>query len=173
MSVRFQVLLITFAMFGGLNLSTAATATLGWNPSAPSATASYNLYYGTNSGNYTTKLNLGNVTTAAVSNLNAGTTYYFSVTTVATNGVESAFSSEITYLPPGVLALSQRVHPSDPMLLNFPVAPGHWYEVQASTDMQNWATIGQTAVATANVWQQFSDPDAGSYNSRFYRLILH
>jgi len=107
-----------------------------------------------------------------ISNLTAGITYYFSATTVDTNGVESVFSAETTYLVPGILALSQRANPGG-LLLQFPVATGHWYEVQASTDLKTWATIGQTAVATANVWQQFSDTNAGSFSSRFYRLILH
>jgi len=173
MSVRFQVLLIMFAVLVGFNFATAATATLGWNANSPANTAGYNVYYGTTSGDYTAKLNVGNVTSATISNLNAGATYYFSVTTVNTNGNESAFSAEITYLVPGLVTLSQRANASAPMMLQFSVSPGHWYEVQASTDLRTWATIGQTAVATANVWQPFSDTNAGAFSSRYYRLIVH
>jgi hypothetical protein len=59
------------------------------------------------------------------------------------------------------------------MTVNFPVAPGHWYEVQASVDLQNWTTIYQTDVESANDVEQFSDPDTALYPSRFYRIVLH
>ena len=170
---KFYAVLIAIGMLAGLNRAAAATATLGWNASSSSDTAGYNLYYGTTSGNYTTKLAVGNVTSATISNLTAGVTYYFSATTVDTNGNESAYSNEATFIVPGILTMSKGVNPGDPMLIQFPVASGHWYEVQASTDLHNWATIGQTAVATSNTWLQFTDPNAGSYSSRFYRLVLH
>lgn len=173
MKTKFQVLFILFAMLASCNLATAATAILGWNASSSSDTAGYNVYYGTTSGNYTTKFNAGNVTSATISNLTAGVTYYFSATTVDTNGNESAFSNEASFIVPGILTLSNGVNPGDPMLIQFPVAPGHWYEVQASTDLQNWITISQTDVATSNTWLQFTDPNAGAFSSRFYRLVLH
>ena len=49
----------------------------------------YKIYYGTESGNYTTVLNVGNVTSFTVPNLTANTTYYFVVTAYDAAGVES------------------------------------------------------------------------------------
>jgi|GEM_PF-5013308 len=49
----------------------------------------YKIYYGTESGNYTTVLNVGNVTSFTVPNLTANTTYYFVVTVYDAAGVES------------------------------------------------------------------------------------
>jgi hypothetical protein len=56
--------------------------------------AGYKIYYGTSSGNYTTIIDVGNVTTYFINNLVLGT-YYFTVTTYNTSGVESAYANEI------------------------------------------------------------------------------
>lgn len=173
MSNKKPVVFVVLGLLVSLNFAAASTATLAWNASPSSGTAGYNVYYGTTSGNYTTKLTVGNTTSATISNLTAGVTYYFSATTVDTNGMESDFSNETTFIVPGVLTMSKGANPGDPALIQFPVASGHWYEVQASTDLQTWTTIWQTDVATSNTVLQFTDPDAGSYSSRFYRLVLH
>ena len=146
---------------------------MAWNPSVSTNVAAYNVYYGMTSGIYTAKLAVGNVTTATISNLTAGVTYFFVATTVGVNGNESVFSSEASFIVPGVMTMSQGASPGDSMLIKFPVAPGHWYEVQATTDFQSWITIWQTAVATSNAWVQFTDPNASRFSSRFYRLSLH
>jgi hypothetical protein len=59
------------------------------------------------------------------------------------------------------------------MIITFPVAPGQWYEVQASVDLQTWSTIYQTEVASSNATLQFSDTNSSAFPSRFYRLVLH
>ncbi len=56
--------------------------------------AGYTLYYGNSSGNYTTTVNVGNVTTYTFTNLAAGT-YYFAVTAYDTSGNQSAYSNEV------------------------------------------------------------------------------
>jgi hypothetical protein len=43
---------------------------------------------------------VGNATTGTVTGLVGGVTYFFAVTAVATNGAESAYSSEVSYTPP-------------------------------------------------------------------------
>ena len=139
---------------------------------SPDATG-YNVYYGMNSGIYPDKLSVGNVTTATISNLTAGVTYFFVATTVGINGNESVFSDEARFIVPGVMTMSQGANRGDSMLIKFPVAPGHWYESQATTDFQSWITIWQTAVATSNAWGHFTDPNASGPNSRLYRLSLH
>ncbi len=57
--------------------------------------AGYKIYYGTSSGNYTTILNVGNVTTYTISNLTPGT-YYFAVTAYDTQNLESTYSNEVS-----------------------------------------------------------------------------
>ena len=55
------------------------------------------VYYGTVAGSPSTSINVGNVTTATVSNLNDATTYFFSVAAYNSAGLESQRSSEISY----------------------------------------------------------------------------
>jgi hypothetical protein len=170
---KFHAWLILWALFLGLHHAAAATVSLGWSPSSDTNVVGYNIYYGTSSGDYTSEVAIGNVSVITVSNLTFGATYYFAATAVDSAGNESGFSNEIQYIIPGILTLSAGANPGDPMLIKFPVAPTHWYEVQASVDLQSWTTIWQTEVATSNEWVQFSDPDASQFPSRFYRLVLH
>jgi len=58
--------------------------------------AGYKVYYGTTPVNYTTSLDIGNVTTYTVTGLSSGTTYYFAVIAYNTNGGESGFSNEVS-----------------------------------------------------------------------------
>jgi hypothetical protein len=72
--------------------------TLAWDP-CPDV-AGYRLYEGVASGVYTITNAVGNATTGTVTGLVGGVTYFFAVTAVATNGAESAYSSEVSYTPP-------------------------------------------------------------------------
>jgi len=148
------------------------SVSLAWNPSSNSAVAGYFLYYGPEAGVYTNRIDIGNNTATSVSGLQEGQTYHFAVSAYNSIGIESALSSDVPYITPGALTLLGATN-FNSMSMKFPVSPGHWYEVQASVDMQTWTTIGQTAVATSNVWTQFTDPQAGEFPTRFYRLVLH
>lgn len=170
---KFRIGYILLALLTGLVCAKAATVSIAWNPSSDTNVTGYNIYYGTSSGNYTGKVSVGNVSVITISNLTYGATYYFAATAFDSDGNESDFSNETQFIVPGALVLSGGANPGDPMVIKFPVAPSHWYEVQASVDLQSWTTIWQTAVATSNVWVQFSDPEAGAFTSRFYRLVLH
>ena len=70
---------------------------LAWDASSDPNIAGYKLRYGTTSGNPSQTIDVGKTTTATVSNLNDGTTYYFTVTSYNTAGVESQPSNEISY----------------------------------------------------------------------------
>jgi hypothetical protein len=170
---KLRIFLITLTLLSGLGGARAANVSLGWNPSSDPNVISYNVYYGTSSGDYTNEAVIGDVSVITVSNLTCGATYYFAVTAVDSAGDESGFSNEVPFIIPGILILSAGANPGDPMVIEFPVAPSHWYEVQASVDLQSWSTIWQTAVEPANDWVQFSDPDFNLFPSRFYRLVLH
>ena len=75
------------------------TAPTTWSDGAPLTTITgYNVYYGnTHLGPYPNKVSVGNVTTTTINNIGNGT-WYFTVTTLATNlsgsVVESAYSTE-------------------------------------------------------------------------------
>jgi hypothetical protein len=74
------------------------TAMLGWNASADPSTAGYYVYYGTASGQYSTKLDAGTNCAATVTNLPGGATYYFAATAYNSADVESPVSNEATFL---------------------------------------------------------------------------
>jgi hypothetical protein len=77
-----------------------ASVTLAWDPSpANSGVVFYSLYWGVASRAYTNEVNvIGRTnTTATITNLTRGATYYFAATATATNGLESDFSSEVSW----------------------------------------------------------------------------
>ncbi|HEY5705410.1 MAG TPA: PA14 domain-containing protein [Terrimicrobiaceae bacterium] len=85
------------------------SVTLAWNASSSAGVTGYKVYYGTVAGSPNTSINVGNVTTATVSNLNDATTYFFSVAAYNSAGVESQRSSEISYRTPSSPADTYRL----------------------------------------------------------------
>jgi len=82
--------------------TTLGTATLVW--SAPTTNtdgtpltdlAGYKVHYGTTHGSYSNTITVGNVTSYSINNLASGT-YYFSLTSYDTSGVESGYSNEVS-----------------------------------------------------------------------------
>lgn len=154
-----------------LPIRASQSVTLAWNPdSGTNNVAGYAVYSGTNSSNYSSRLDTGTNTTATVSGLKEGLTYYFAVTAYNTAKVESAPSAPITYLVPGILALTPAAKPGNPVTIKFPVAPGHSYTVQATVDMKTWTNLWQTGTSTSNAWVSFQDSQSSSFRKRFYRL---
>ena len=84
----------------GAPAQSSQTITLAWNPSSDSAVAGYFRYYGSASGTYTNRADVGDVTNASVSGLFQGNTYYFAVTAYDDSGLESVPSSEVSYTVP-------------------------------------------------------------------------
>jgi hypothetical protein len=89
--------------------------TLAWDRNTETNIAGYKVHYGLASRAYTSSINVGNVTTASVTNLLAGITYLFAVTAYNAAGVESDFSAEVSHtitnsvatnLPPTLAAIS-------------------------------------------------------------------
>jgi hypothetical protein len=78
----------------------AQSVTLGWNPSPGTNIVGYNIYYGVASGVYTNVVPVGNVTNGVVNNLVSGATYYFAATSLSSLGLESVYSTEISYAVP-------------------------------------------------------------------------
>jgi len=85
---------------GGSGITSYGTATLSWLPPTENTDGSaltlagYKIYYGTSEGNYTEVISIDNVgiATYVIDNLPAGNTYYFVVTAVDTDGIESGYS---------------------------------------------------------------------------------
>ncbi|MDB6020200.1 MAG: Fibronectin, type domain protein [Pedosphaera sp.] len=147
---------------------------LGWDASVDSNVVGYAVYSGTNSGTYTTRVDMGTNTTGLVPGLVPGAGYCFVVVAYDANGLESLPSNEILVQAPVPLHMTMGATPSSPVTLHFTVAAGHWHELQATSDLSNWTTLWQTSVAAVNSWVQYQDfPQGAAQSQRFYRLVLH
>lgn len=80
-------------------LSGSSDALLDWADNTETDLSHYNVYRSTTSGGPYTKLNASNITSSTYTNagLSAGTTYYYVVRAVDTNGNESSNSSQISF----------------------------------------------------------------------------
>lgn len=96
------LILLSFGCGGGGGSSTSYSSTLTWDPPTTNADgtplidlAGYKIYYGISSGNFTIVIDVGNVTTYKIENLNHDT-YYFAVTAYDNSGNESGYSNEVS-----------------------------------------------------------------------------
>jgi len=78
----------------------AADVTLQWDPNSEPDIAGYKIYYGVESGNYTTTLDVGNFTSCVISELDPGQSYFFAATAYNTDNYESDYSNEVSYTGP-------------------------------------------------------------------------
>ncbi len=150
-------------LLGGLAITAAEpvlgaqSVTLAWNPVTTANVAGYNIYYGSASGNYTNATFVGNVTNATISGLSEGATYYFATTTLDASGLESAFSTEVSYTVPNATAVLQ-------------VTPGNisYGTLLAGTSVTNSFEVQNVGTGTLNgsasVSGPFSIVSGGSYS---------
>lgn len=78
---------------------TATIVRLAWDANSEPDLAGYRIRYGTTSGSRTQMIDVGNVTSYAISGLTAGTTYYFALHAYDLAGNESLPSNEIAAAP--------------------------------------------------------------------------
>src|ERR1043166_9633625 len=90
-ALTFAILLLGVEQANSQNHS----VTFAWNRNWERDIAGYRLYYGTAPGNYTERLDVGNLVTATVLDLTGGVVYHFAVTAYNTAGIESSFSNEV------------------------------------------------------------------------------
>ncbi len=138
---------------------------LTWDMSSDPSVVGYEIYYGTTSGVYTNEVVLGNVSSATITNLTPGLTYYFNATDRDVNGNESAFSGETAYTAPYPVNLTMtQVINQGVMSLNFTATgqiPFSW-RIEMSTDLVNWVPfyygagpLVNVSIPIANVPEQF------------------
>ena len=145
---------------------------LAWDPDAGGAIAGYRLYDGVVSRTYTNVIDTGTVTTQTVSNLTAGVTYFFAVTAYDTNGLESDYSSEVSYTvplptnnPPTIVLTSPTNGSVYVAPANIPLAASVTANGYTITQVQFFSgatLLGTAAAAPYNfVW---NDVDVGTYS---------
>jgi hypothetical protein len=141
--------------------------TLAWNGSPSPEVTGYRVYYGAASGDYTTSIVVGNVTTNTVSGLASGVTYFFAVTAYDANGVESILSNEISFVP-GLPGIRIGVASNGEVVLTVKGLIGHMYDVEATEDLTTWTVIGTVTLGVSGSLG-FTDTNAASFPRRFYR----
>lgn len=91
LSIVWGIVLVLFLV----TAADAATVKISWNANTEADLAGYKLYYGIASGNYTSSIDVKNVTQYSVTvNPTVTTTYYVAVTAYDTSGNESVKSDE-------------------------------------------------------------------------------
>lgn len=89
-----------FTFFFLVFLQATGSVTLAWDPvNQTDILAGYKLHYGTSPGNYTTVIDVGNVTTYKVPGLQINTTYYFVCSAYGIHGEVSGNSNEVSARP--------------------------------------------------------------------------
>ena len=161
-----------FTVFS-LNARGQNSVNLAWNQETGASIAGYRLYSGTASQTYTNLFDVGNRSTATVSNLVSGRTYYFAVTAYDLTGIESVYSSEVSFLvpsnSPAPVNLSLSFTPARNATLSGRAAPGSAYDVLVSSNLTTWVSIAHLVTGT-NGLLQFAEPIARAVGARYYRL---
>lgn len=161
---------VFFSILFCLTAGATQSVTVAWNAGTDPGIAGYALYYGTTNGNYSTRVDVGTNTSAAISGLVPGRTNYFAVAAYNAANLEGTPSASLPYIVPGCLVMNS----ASTLNLTFPVSPGHWYAVQATTNLTStWTNIWQTSTESSNIWVSYQDPSIGSNPKHFYRLVMH
>ena len=134
---------------------------LGWNASPDPAANGYFLCWGYAADQCTNRLDVGNVTNTSITGLSLGISYWFNIVTYDGTGRESAPSNDITYQP---AAARRPVEPPSLSLgifqadgggivaqFSFQGQASAIYDVQATTDFQQWTVIGTTNCEASGV----------------------
>lgn len=143
------------------------SAEVHWNPSPALRISGYRVHYGTTPGNYSQSISVGNVSTATVSGLSPGITYYFAISAYDANGTESASSRPVSFVP-GTPVAQIQCAPGGSANITVKGLIGHTYEIQATQDFQTWNTLGAVTLGTT-ASGVYSDANVFKHTKRFYR----
>ena len=168
---------IGILLWGALPLHASQPVSLEWDVNSEPDIVGYRLHYGTSSGQYTTSVDVGNLTRATIQNLADENAYFFTVTAYNMAGLESQTSNEAVRpaIPPDptigaptfVINTMQRMTDGTIKLI-VTGAPGKINRLWASTDLQTWTPLQDLPNTTGSL--EIIDDQAGSFKQRFYRL---
>jgi hypothetical protein len=151
---RFATNFIVAGALGLLGLIPAAASPsveLDWRPSTGRNVAGYRICYGPASHAYTNHISVGNVTSAIISGLVAGATYYFGAKTSDAAGNESGYSNETTYTVPAAVANARpTLNPIANMSINQNAAATAVNLTGISSRAANETQVLTTTVASSN-----------------------
>lgn len=154
--------------FNYVSLKAATNLKITWTQSANTNVVGYKVYYGNASHTYTNVINAGNATSSIIPQIVGGMTYYIAATTYNAAGVESTFSTEVSYTAPMVAPTLSSPSVQSAKQFSFSVAnvAGSQCVVEASTNLIDWVPV-QTNTSPFT----FVDSNAGNFRQRYYRTV--
>jgi hypothetical protein len=169
--IVFAGLYAALASFGTFTFAAQMTVTLAWDPSVSKSVAGYRLYEGLASKTYTNVIDVGNSTTASISGLETGVTYFFAVAAYDAQGLEGALSAEITFTLPVPPSQLQVVGvQGGQTILSGTGQAGHTYDILVASAVSDWKVIGTVTVGPTGSFQFVDPTKSGAPVSRSYQL---
>ena len=152
-----------------LAIAGPASVSLAWDRNPEPTAINYRVYYGAGSRQYTNSVDVGNLTFGSVSGLASGVSYFFAVTALDAAGLESGYSSEITFVPGGS---SLRIRLVASLLTELTVTgpAGQAYDILASSNFTTWTTLG-SVLAGLDGLATYLDAGTPGRAVRFYRAL--
>ena len=144
---------LLLVLSGCKTLQASQGVTLAWQASSDPTVVGNRVHYGTTSGAYSTTVDVGNVTTATLSGLTPGDTYYYVVTAYNSLGNSSLPSNEVSGVVLGNVIVSlatpnQRVNFNGPAIINLSATASEVGGSIARVDFYSGTTlIAETTVA--------------------------
>jgi len=154
-------------MAHGQSVPASYQVKLAWNASTSIGVTGYRVHIGTVSGTYMGSILAGNATTVTIPGLANGVKYYFAVTAINAEALESDFSNETSFLP-GSHTTGIHRSPSGAPVLTIRGLIGQPYDIEATQDFKVWTVVGTVTPGDGGSLE-FTDPHAANYSKRFYR----
>lgn len=156
----------------GDTISDSYSATLQWDANSSSEqVVGYRVYYGAASQSYTNLVEAGTMTVNTIPGLVGGVNYFFAVTAYNAEGLESSFSSEVSYMP-GAPRVRTLVTPAGQVVLTVQGLMAHTYDILASQNLVDWIIVGTVTLGSGGS-VNFTDTNAANFQMRFYRAQEH
>jgi hypothetical protein len=168
---RFVWGLVLGGVWLGVNALPAKAASsliIAWTQSSNTNVVGYKVYFGNTSHLYTNVIIAGNVTSTIIPKIVGGMTYYIAATTYNAAGIESAYSTEVSYTAPMVAPALSGPALQSANQFSFSVAnvAGSQCVVEASTNLIDWIPV-QTNISPFT----FVDSNAANFQQRYYRTV--
>jgi hypothetical protein len=148
----------------------AQVVTLTWDPNLESDVAGYNVYYGTSSGQYTERLDVGQSTTATIIDLPSGRCVFFAVTAYNTAGVESDFSEEVCNSTLHFTSYSMAEKGGD-FFCNMSGNIGQAFVIETTTNLVDWTAVATNILLNSSTSLCMTG-NVSSSGMRFYRARM-
>lgn len=161
-------LFFTLLQSQGQTLPSSYHVSLAWDAHPDPTVTAYRVHFGTVTGIYTSSIMAGNATSIKIPGLAKDIIYFFAVTAINRNGLESAYSNQVSFIP-GLDEVSLQQAEDGSIDLHLTGLIDQTYEIEATQDLKNWTLISTVKIGDGGSFR-FNDSKAKLYRSRFYRI---